>query len=195
MSNKMNKGQKPENKDVDMSQENDATASEVKEEATSADNMADAEHNETDNSAQLTAEIAEWKDKYVRLSAEFDNYRKRTLKEKLELMQTGGEDVVKAILVVLDDFERALKAMETAEDVAAVKEGVLLIAQKFRDTLRSKKVEEIDAMGKELDTDFHEAIAKIPADENNKGKIVDVIQKGYTMGGKVIRHSKVVVGD
>ncbi len=110
-------------------------------------------------------------------------------------MQTGGEDVVKAILVVLDDFERALKAMETAEDVAAVKEGVLLIAQKFRDTLRSKKVEEIDAMGKELDTDFHEAIAKIPADENNKGKIVDVIQKGYTMGGKVIRHSKVVVGD
>ncbi len=160
-----------------------------------ADNVAEAETESADNSARLTAEVAEWKDKYLRLSAEFDNYRKRTLKEKMELIQTGGEDVVKSMLAVLDDLERALKAMETAEDVAAVGEGVALIAQKFRDTLKAKNVHEIEAMDLALDTDFHEAVAKIPADDAHKGKIVDVIQKGYKMGDKVIRYAKVVVGE
>ncbi len=160
-----------------------------------ADNVAEDVAEQTDNSATLAGEVAEWKDKYLRLSAEFDNYRKRTLREKMELVQTGGEDVVKAMLNVLDDLERAVKAMETAEDVAAVREGVVLIAQKFHDTLKTKNVHEIEAMDLALDTDFHEAVAKIPVDEAHKGKIVDVVQKGYKMGDKVIRHAKVVVGD
>ena len=160
-----------------------------------ADNVSEGVTEPTDNSATLAAEAAEWKDKYLRLSAEFDNYRKRTLREKMELVQTGGEDVVKAMLNVLDDLERAVKAMETAEDVVAVREGVVLIAQKFRDTLKSKNVHEIEAMDLALDTDFHEAVAKIPVDEAHKGKIVDVVQKGYKLGDKVIRHAKVVVGD
>ena len=195
MSKKMNKEQTAENKSVDVEKEIDFTTEVQKEADNATDNMTDDNNEDADKSAIFKAEAEEWKDKYVRLSAEFDNYRKRTLKEKMELIQTGGEDVVKSMLAVLDDFERAVKAMETAEDVAAVKEGVVLIAQKFRDSLKSKNVIEIEAMGKELDTDFHEAVAKIPAEGTDKGKIVDVIQKGYKMGDKVIRHAKVVIGE
>lgn len=142
------------------------------------------------------AEIEEQKDKYLRLSAEFDNYRKRTMKEKAELILNGGEKSLSSILPVVDDFERALKMMETATDVNAVKEGVELIYNKFMSVLAQNGVKVIETKDQPLNTDFHEAIAVIPAPtEEQKGKILDCVQTGYTLNDKVIRHSKVVVGE
>ena len=140
--------------------------------------------------------IEEQKDKYLRLSAEFDNYRKRTMKEKAELILNGAEKTISSILPIVDDFERALKNMETATDVAAVKEGVELIYNKFMYVLGQDGVKVIETKEKPLDTDFHEAIAVIPApDKSLKGKILDCVQTGYTLNDKVIRHAKVVVGE
>lgn len=140
--------------------------------------------------------IEEQKDKYLRLSAEFDNYRKRTMKEKAELILNGAEKTISSILPIVDDFERALKNMETVTDVAAVKEGVELIYNKFMSVLGQDGVKVIETKEKPLDTDFHEAIAVIPApDKSLKGKILDCVQTGYTLNDKVIRHAKVVVGE
>ena len=140
--------------------------------------------------------IEEQKDKYLRLSAEFDNYRKRTMKEKAELILNGAEKTISSILPIVDDFERALKNMETATDVAAVKEGVELIYNKFMSVLGQDGVKVIETKEKPLDTDFHEAIAVIPApDKSLRGKILDCVQTGYTLNDKVIRHAKVVVGE
>ena len=140
--------------------------------------------------------IEEQKDKYLRLSAEFDNYRKRTMKENAELNLNGAEKTISSILPIVDDFERALKNMETATDVAAVKEGVELIYNKFMSVLGQDGVKVIETKDKPLDTDFHEAIAVIPApDKSLKGKILDCVQTGYTLNDKVIRHAKVVVGE
>ncbi len=141
-------------------------------------------------------EVEEQKDKYLRLFAEFDNYRKRTMKEKTELILNGGEKSYTSILPVLDDFERALKNMETATDVAAIKEGMELIYTKFLSTLAQNGVKMIETKEKPLDTDFHEAIAVIPAPtEALKGIILDCVQNGYTLNDKVLRHAKVVVGE
>ena len=144
---------------------------------------------------KLQAEQEEMKDKYLRLSAEFDNYRKRTMKEKAELILNGGEKAFKAILPVIDDMERALATMQKATDVEAVKEGVDLIYNKFIQILGQNGVHAIDTKEKELDTDFHDAIAIIDApSEELKGKILDCVETGYTLNDKVIRHAKVVVG-
>ena len=144
--------------------------------------------------AQVT--IEEQKDKYLRLSAEFDNYRKRTMKEKAELILNGGEKSLSSILPVVDDFERAIKTMETATDVQAVKEGVELIYNKFMATLAQNGVKVIETKDQPLNTDYHEAIAVIPApSEAQKGKILDCVQTGYTLNDKVLRHAKVVVGE
>jgi molecular chaperone GrpE len=160
------------------------------------DHAAQAEQPKDDKVAELTAQLEEMKDKYLRLTAEFDNYRKRTLKEKADLIKFASEEVLKDLLPVIDDLDRALKAIETANDINAVKEGIALIVNKFNDFLKAKGVKEIDAIGNELDTDLHEAITKIPVqDEAQKGKIVDVIQKGYMLHDKVMRFSKVVVGE
>ena len=141
-------------------------------------------------------QIEEQKDKYLRLSAEFDNYRKRTMKEKAELILNGGEKSISSILPIVDDFERALKNMETATDVAAVKEGVELIYNKFMSVLGQNGVKVIETKEQPLDTDYHEAIAVIPApNEALKGKILDCGQTGYILNDKVIRHAKVVVGE
>ena len=141
-------------------------------------------------------EIEEQKDKYLRLSAEFDNYRKRTMKEKAELILNGGEKSLSSILPVIDDFERAIKTMETAKDVKAVKEGVELIYNKFMAVMAQNGVKVIETKDQPLDTDYHEAIAVIPApSEEQKGKILDCVQTGYTLNDKVIRHAKVVVGE
>ena len=141
-------------------------------------------------------QIEEQKDKYLRLSAEFDNYRKRTMKEKAELILNGGEKSISSILPIVDDFERALKNMETATDVAAVKEGVELIYNKFMSVLGQNGVKVIETKEQPLDTDYHEAIAVIPApNEALKGKILDCVQTGYIINDKVIRHAKVVVGE
>lgn len=145
---------------------------------------------------EAQATIEEQKDKYLRLSAEFDNYRKRTMKEKAELILNGGEKTISNILPIIDDFERAIKTMETATDVQAVKEGVELIYSKFMATLAQNGVKAIETKDKPLDTDFHEAIAVIPApSEEQKGKILDCVQTGYTLNDKVIRHAKVVMGE
>ncbi len=140
--------------------------------------------------------IEEQKDKYLRLAAEFDNYRRRTMKEKAELILNGGEKTIDSILPTVDDFERALKNMETATDVAAVREGVELIYNKFMSALAQNGVKVIETKEKALDTDYHEAIAVIPApDQSLKGKILDCVQTGYMLNDKVIRHAKVVVGE
>ncbi len=140
--------------------------------------------------------IEEQKDKFLRLSAEFDNYRKRTMKEKAELILNGSEKSISSILPVVDDFERALKNMETATDVAAVREGVELIYNKFMSVLEKNGVKVIETKEQPLDTDYHEAIAVIPAPEEVlKGKILNCVQTGYILNDKVIRHAKVVVGE
>ncbi len=146
--------------------------------------------------ASYEEKIKELTDKYLRLSAEFDNYRKRTLKEKIELTKTAGEELLKNILPVMDDFERGIQTINKANDITAIKEGIDLIYNKFKDFLNQNGVREIDARNKEFNIDFHEAVTKIPAAGNDlKGKVVDVIEKGYTLNDKVIRYSKVVVGE
>lgn len=144
----------------------------------------------------LEEQLSAQKDKYLRLSAEYDNYRKRSLKEKTDLILNGGEKAFTSILPILDDMERALETMAKVEDVAAVKEGVDLIYNKFVQTLSQQGVKSIDTNEMPLDTDLHEAIAMIPApSEELKGKILDCVQQGYRLNEKVIRHAKVVVGE
>ncbi len=142
------------------------------------------------------ASAEELTDKYLRLSAEFDNYRKRTIKEKAELILNGGEKCISTILPVVDDMERALKTIKNSSDIEAVKEGIELIYNKFIAVLAQNGVKAIETTEKELDTDFHEAIALVPAPSSElKGKILDSVQTGYTLNDKVIRHAKVVVGE
>lgn len=146
--------------------------------------------------SELTQEIADLKDKNLRLMAEFDNFRKRTLKEKSELILNGGEDVLKKLLPLVDDFERALKAMETSTDAQAIKEGLDLIYVKLIAYLTENGVQAIPTENEAFNTDLHEAITTFPApSEELKGKIIDCVSKGYTLREKVIRYSKVVVGE
>jgi molecular chaperone GrpE len=144
---------------------------------------------------KLQREVAEWKDKYTRLFAEFDNFRKRTIKERADLISSSTADVLKDMLPVIDDFDRAVKANESVDDIAVVKEGFVLIHSKFYKKLESKGLKPIDAQGKPFDTDFHEAITSFPApSEDMKGKVVDEVEKGYLLNDKVLRFSKVVIG-
>ena len=143
----------------------------------------------------LQKELQEQKEKYLRLSADFDNFRKRTLREKMELSKQAGEEIYVRILPVLDDLERAMKSVEDAKDLEAVREGIHLIYNKFLEYLNQQGVKEIEAMHKDFDTDVHEAVTQIPAgDKKLKGKVVDIIEKGYYLNDKVIRYSKVVIG-
>ncbi|MEN9639627.1 MAG: hypothetical protein RLZZ262_1496 [Bacteroidota bacterium] len=140
-------------------------------------------------------EAAEWRDKYLRLYAEFDNFRKRTMKERADLLSTASADVIKEMLPILDDFDRAVKANEVVEDIQAVKEGFVLIHQKLYKKLEMKGLKPISAKDQVFDTDFHEAITQIPAPtEDLKGKVVDEVEKGYLLNEKIIRFSKVVIG-
>ena len=177
-------------------------------EGTPCDNMADETDATTDTMAEGGEEtasqqaeptpeevIAVWRDKYMRLQAEFDNYRKRTLREKMDLVASGGQDVIKSILSVLDDMHRAVAASEKSEDIMALREGERLVLQKFEEALRQKNVSEIEAQDKEFDPDFHEAVARFAAGEDKKGKVIDVVQRGYMLGDKVLRYAKVVVGE
>ena len=178
--------------------EETAQAEENQQEETAQEEAPAAEQTVEEQLANMLEEaqqmVREEKDKYLRLSAEFDNYRKRTLKEKAELIKNGGEKTLTAILPVLDDFERALKNMETSEETKAMKEGVELIFNKFQKILAQEGLQKIETEGKEFDTDFHEAIALIPApSEDLKGKILDCVQTGYMLNEKVIRHAKVAV--
>ena len=144
----------------------------------------------------LKKELSESQDKYLRLAAEFDNYRKRTLREKAELIHTAGESLLKEILPVVDDFDRGLEISSKAEDMESVKTGMELIYSKLKEFLANHGIKDIQAMDELFDSDLHEAVAQIPvSSEDKKGKIVDVIQKGYMLNDKVIRYPKVVVGD
>jgi molecular chaperone GrpE len=151
---------------------------------------------ETVSEISAEAKLAEMQDRYIRLSAEFDNYRKRTLREKIELTKHAGENILISIVPVMDDFERALKLMETATDCTAMKSGIDLIYAKFNDFLRQHGIKEIESLHADFNVDLHEAISKTPVeDESMKGKVVDVVQKGYYLHDKVMRFSKVIVGE
>lgn len=198
--NNMNPKEKENNQEEDLKTQ--ATPNECDEETvgqeTSQENEAPLTEEEklAQELEKANEQIEEQKDKYLRLSAEFDNYRKRTMKEKAELILNGGEKSISSILPIVDDFERALKNMETATDVTAVKEGVELIYNKFMSVLGQNGVKVIETKEQPLDTDYHEAIAVIPApNEALKGKILDCVQTGYILNDKVIRHAKVVVGE
>ena len=143
----------------------------------------------------VAAAVAEWRDKFMRLQAEFDNYRKRTLREKMELVETGGRDVLLAILPVRDDVERALDAMTKSDDIEALREGVRLIAQKFTEALRQRGVTEIEVKDRPFDAEEAEAVARFAAGEERRGQVIDVVQTGYRLGEKVLRYAKVVVGE
>jgi len=155
----------------------------------------ESEEVEVDEVEKLTAELVEAKDKYLRLYSEFDNYRRRTAKERLDLMQTAGETIISELIPVLDDFERAVKSADS-KDEKAVLEGLTLISQKFEKTLQNQGLKEMETLeGTKFDSDIHEAITQIAAPKNKlKGKIVDTIEKGYYLGEKVIRFAKVVTG-
>ena len=163
--------------------------------AAAADTMADSTDAPDEASQAVEAAVAEWKDKYLRLQAEFDNYRKRTLKEKMDLVQTGGRDVLLSMLPVRDDVQRALAAMKASNDIEALRQGVELISQKFTEALRQKGVTEMELKDKEFDADLAEAVAKFAAGEEMKGRVIDVVQTGYMLGDKVLRFAKVVVGE
>jgi len=166
---------------------------EISQNTETSDDAADQIEDELEVMSQKYAEL---NDKNLRLMAEFDNYRKRTLKERMDLLKTAGEKVLVDMLPLIDDFERGLKVMETSEDVQSVKDGVELIYTKFISFLQQNGVKAIPTENQAFDTQFHEAITTFPApSEDLKGKIIDCVAKGYTMNDKVIRYSKVVVGE
>ncbi|MBR3091624.1 MAG: nucleotide exchange factor GrpE [Bacteroidaceae bacterium] len=185
--------------------EESTETSQEPENAESDANKGDADVNEGDGEAtkaptleeqleEAQAKIAELNDKYLRLMAEFDNYRKRVMKEKTELIKSAGTKVITTILPVLDDMERAEQNMEKMDDVAALKEGLLLIFDKFMKLMATEGLKKIEAIDKVFDTDYHEAIAMVPGQpDDKKGKVIDCIQTGYMLNDKVIRHAKVAV--
>ena len=197
MANKSKKSdnQKDKKVEVDETINQEEVRNETSQEEVSDENE---EKEPIEEKKEPTAEekLAELQDRYLRLSAEYDNFRKRTLKEKIDLQKSGNENLLNALLPVADDFDRAMGVVDEATDIKAVKEGMKLISGKFSAFLAQQGVKEIDAMKKEFDTDLHEAITKIPAPSKKlKGKVVDVIQKGYYLNDRVLRFAKVVIGE
>lgn len=180
----------------------EAAAKEEKEDSNKAETAEECKDDEKQEEAEeqdplekAEAEIAELKDQYLRKVAEFENYRKRTLKEKTELILNGAEKTVDAILPVVDDMERAMANADKTEDIEAMKEGMDLIFKKLMKTLEGLGVKKIETEDKDFDTDFHEAVAMVPGmGDDKKGKVIDCVQTGYTLNDKVIRHAKVAVG-
>lgn len=189
--------------------ENEAVKDDMNEEQLNENSS--AEQNDTENSSEnsnvgnpgdkdgkimeLEARVAELNDKHLRLYSEFDNFRKRNARERVDLIKTAGEDIFKAILSTIDDFERAIKANETTSDIKTVNEGIQLIYAKMKNSFTQKGLEAMESIGKEFNSDIMEAITHIPApSEDLKGKVVDEVEKGYILNGKVIRYAKVIVG-
>lgn len=200
---------KEENENIKDEESVNNTQNETNENVTDADNKAEettdkneedgvkdgTEEKETDPLEAALNEIAQLKDKYLRSVAEFDNYRKRTLKEKAELILNGSEKAVQAILPIIDDMERALANSEKTEDAEVLKEGMKLIYQKTNKIMEGLGVKKIDTTDADFDTNFHEAVAMVPGmGDKKKGKVLDCVQTGYTLNDKVIRHAKVAVG-
>lgn len=205
MTEKIKDTKKPLSQDNEVSEDNytqteqasekETMSDETNENQTSVDDQTPAEpaEPEKDPLEEAQEQIASLKDKLLRTIAEFENYKKRTIKEKMELIQNGGAKTVSALLPILDDFERAVA--DKSEDPKAIKEGTQMIFNKFVKTLESIGVKQIDAVGEDFNTDFHEAVAMVPgAEDDKKGKVIDCVQTGYTMNDKVIRHAKVAVG-
>ncbi len=194
----MEVNQNPENTEQNETlHENETDKNEVSEGIEEGSEESSSENKESQISEEdkLKAEATEWQNKYLRLYAEFDNFKRRTSKERLELLQIAGKDVISDLLTVLDDFERAQKSIETATDVVAVKEGVTLVQHKLKSILNQKGLKEMESIGKEFDADLHEGITSIPAPSADlKGKIIDELEKGYLLNDKVIRFAKVIIG-
>ena len=188
-------GTDSEMSDAPMSEEN--TDLPESEENVESEEMTEAGAGESDDElVALQNKLEELQDKYLRLAAEYDNYRKRTLREKTELIQTAGESLLKDILPLVDDFDRGIEVASNAEDMDSVRTGIGLIYSKLKEFLTNNGIKEIDAMNEPFDTDWHEAVINIKAPSDDmKGLILDVIQKGYTLNNKVIRYPKVVVGE
>lgn len=148
-----------------------------------------------DETEKLKEELADQKDKYLRLFAEFDNFKRRNAKERIELIQTAGKEIITSLLEVLDDCDRAEKMIANSEDVKQIKEGIQLVFNKFRNTLQQKGLKTMNSIGEEFNSDIHEAISEVPAPkEEMKGKIIDEVEKGYSLNDKIIRFAKVIVG-
>lgn len=205
MKEKIKDTKKPLSQDNEVSDDSRAQAEQAGDKETTSDgtgeNQASVDEQtpaepaepEKDPLEEAREQVASLKDKLLRTIAEFENYKKRTIKEKMELIQNGGAKTVSALLPVLDDFERAVA--DKSEDPKAIKEGTQMILNKFVKTLESIGVKQIDAVGEDFNTDYHEAVAMVPgAEDDKKGKVIDCVQTGYTMNDKVIRHAKVAVG-
>lgn len=193
----MSKKEQEQVKEEELQQEETQTeAQNVEVESQNAEEEQPAkEETPEDKIAALQAELEKSQKEYLFLMAEFDNYRKRTVKEKAELIKNGGEKAMLGLLPVIDDFERAIDAIDNSSDVESLKEGVDLIYNKFMKYLESQQVKPMESTGTDFDADIYEAVTTFPApDESMKGKVIDTVQKGYTINEKVLRHAKVVVG-
>ena len=164
---------------------------------TAGDNMSEQNSSATDNVAEpsLEEQIAVWRDKYMRLQAEFDNFRKRTIKEKMDLVERGCEGAWKAILPILDDMERAVAASHKSDDIEALRAGEELVMKKFESVLQGANITAIDCVGKPFNEDEQEAVARFAAGEDKRGLVIDCVQRGYKLGEHVLRYAKVVVGE
>lgn len=181
--------------EVRADEQSDVESGDSVEETNEKEEDSDQEEEAASKEKSPEEEIAELNDRFLRLYSEFDNYKRRTAKERLELFKTAGEDIIVSLLPILDDFDRAMKAAEDSGEGKELKKGIELIKNKLTTTLEQKGLEPMNSMGTTFDTDNHEALTKIPAPKKKlKGKVVDVIEKGFFLNGKVIRHAKVVVG-
>jgi molecular chaperone GrpE len=192
------KGQNSDNEKVMNANNADVEHAENTIDVEIADNVADEATASTDNVSvepTLEEQIAVWRDKYMRLQAEFDNFRKRTIKEKMELVERGSEGAWKAILPVLDDMERAVAASAKSEDIVALREGEALVMKKFESVLNTANITTIDCVGKPFNEDEQEAVARFAAGEDKRGLVIDCVQRGYKLGEHVLRYAKVVVGE
>ena len=190
---KMEENQTTENAEQkDILEQNESVNNDVPE---IDENSTQPDDEQISDEEKLKAEASEWQNKYLRLYAEFDNFKRRTSKERLELLQIAGKDVIVDLLTVLDDFERAQKSIEKATDIEAVKEGVKLVHHKLKNLLTNKGLKEMISIGAEFDADVHEGITNIPAPSDDlKGKVLDELEKGYYLNDKVIRFAKVIIG-
>lgn len=193
----MSKQMSDKERDINLEEGAEATTEGVAEEP-ATDNVSEEQEGANDNVSvepSLEEQIAVWRDKYLRLQAEFDNFRKRTLKEKMDLVERGCEGAWKAILPILDDMERAVQASQKSDDIEALRQGEELVMKKFESVLQSSNITVIDCVGKPFNEEEQEAVARFAAGEDKRGLVIDCVQRGYKLGEHVLRYAKVVVGE
>ena len=193
----MSKQMSDKERDINLEEGAEATTEGVAEEP-ATDNVSEEQEGANDNVSvepSLEEQIAVWRDKYLRLQSEFDNFRKRTLKEKMDLVERGCEGAWKAILPILDDMERAVQASQKSDDIEALRQGEELVMKKFESVLQSSNITAIDCVGKPFNEEEQEAVARFAAGEDKRGLVIDCVQRGYKLGEHVLRYAKVVVGE